>query len=300
MNLTLLDKIIHTETGILATITATKGHSYKKKGEKALFELDNPFPSYGNFGSQCVDQDIVKPAAEAFAARAPRHVHIDTSDASDVHFGYGIYCGGELDILLEPILGEHREVYLELKTRLEKKESCYLIHDLTTGDLALSQESPEEKEGFFVEAIATPVDVFMFGATPLAQRIAAYLVDTDFNPHVIDWREAYLEKFTDVCETTLYQDDFPFDDRSYVLVLSHSFLMDKKALAAAFRCGSAYVGLLSSTKRRDKIFEELAEEGIPARDISRVRSPVGIDVKGRTDPEIAIGIVAELMEFKNK
>ncbi len=76
--------------------------------------------------------------------------------------------------------------------------------------------------------------------------------------------------------------------------------MDKKALAAALRCGCAYVGMLSSKKRRDKIFEELAEEGIPAQAIARVRSPVGIDVKGRSDPEIAVGIVAEIMEFKNR
>lgn len=299
MNFTLLDKIESTEAGILATIISTEGHSYKKKGEKALFELDNPFPVYGNFGSQCVDQDLVEYASQAFEAGAPKQVHVDTTDVEDVHFGYGTYCGGKLDILLEPILDEHRKVYRQLRTRLEKKECCYLIHDLKTGKLAIAGEAPGIKEGFFVEEISAPVDVFMFGATPLAQRIATYLIDTDFKPHVIDWREAYLDKFKGICESILYQEDFPFDSCSYVLALSHSYLMDKKALAAALECGSTYVGMLSSKKRRDKIYEELAEEGISARAIARVRSPIGIDVKGRSDPEIAIGIVAELMEFKN-
>ena len=59
MNFTLLDEIEKKRSAVLATILTTTGHTYKKRGDKALFEVDNPFPVYGNFGSQCVDLDLI-------------------------------------------------------------------------------------------------------------------------------------------------------------------------------------------------------------------------------------------------
>ena len=299
MNFTLLDKIETARSAVLATILTTTGHTYKKRGDKALFEVDSPFPVYGNFGSQCVDQDLVKWAAEAFAARKPRHVHVNTAETTDVDFGYGTYCGGELDILLEPVLDGHHAVYRELRARLERDKTCYLIHDLSTGELMISDSATEERDDVLVETITAPVDVVLFGATPLAQRLLTYLQDTDFLPHVVDWREAYLDNFHGNCRTTLYQDDFPFDEGSFVLILSHSFTRDKQALAAALRLGCPYVGMLSSTKRRDQIFADLADEGVSEQDIARVHSPIGIDVGARSDAEIAVGVIAELIGSKN-
>ena len=135
-----------------------------------------------------------------------------------------------------------------------------------------------------------PADRINFGVT-FSQKFAQEMG--------LDWREAYLEKFRGKCATTLYEKEFPFNESSLVLVLSHSFSMDRKVLAAALERGCAYVGLLSSTKRRDAIFQDLADEGIPAPEIARVRSPVGIDITARSDAEIAVGIVAELIGFKN-
>jgi xanthine dehydrogenase accessory factor len=299
MNFTLLDEIEKKRSAVLATILTTTGHTYKKRGDKALFELDNPFPVYGNFGSQCVDQDLVKWAAEAFASLKPRQVHVNTAEATDVDFGYGTYCGGELDILLEPLRDPHRAVYRELRARLGQDKTYYLVHDLSTGELTISNSATEERDYVLVEMITAPVDVVVFGATPLAQRLLTYLRDTDFLPHVIDWREAYLDQFTGKCRTTLYKDDFHLGEKSFVLILSHSFTRDKQMLSAALRRGCPYVGMLSSTKRRDRIFADLIEEGIPGEDIARVRSPIGIDIKARSDAEIAAGIVAELIGYKN-
>ncbi len=60
------------------------------------------------------------------------------------------------------------------------------------------------------------------------------------------------------------------------------------------------MGLLSSKLRRDTLFETLAGEGVSVRDLGRVSSPVGIDLRAKTDPEIAIGIVAEIVGFVNR
>jgi xanthine dehydrogenase accessory factor len=93
---------------------------------------------------------------------------------------------------------------------------------------------------------------------------------------------------------------YPFDERSLVLILSHSFERDKEALRQAVASRCAYIGLLSSKNRRDKMFEDLLAEGISPADLKRVSSPIGIDIGGRSDPEIAISILAELIKFRNQ
>lgn len=300
MNAALLDHIENTTKGILATILRTEGHTYKKAGEKALFLVDNPFAVYGNLGSLCVDQDIVRVGKEAYAARKPQVVKIDTSDPSDIHLGYGTYCGGMMEILLEPISEAHKVVYRELGARLDKKDTVYLRHHLRSGDISIWDTLPERNADLYVEEVAPRLDLFMVGATPLARQLIPYLADMNFRLHIVDWRAGHLEKFEGTRDLILHDNEYPFDSRSLVLILTHSFERDKEVLKTALAKACAYVGLLSSKSRRDTLFETLAGEGVSVRDLGRVSSPVGIDLHAKTDPEIAIGIAAEIVGFINR
>ncbi|MFQ5511949.1 MAG: XdhC family protein [Candidatus Krumholzibacteriia bacterium] len=299
MNVSLLETIDKTGKGLLATILETEGHTYKKAGEKALFEVDNPFPLCGNLGSLCVDQDIVRNGKEAWRAGAPRVIEIDTSDPSDAQLGYGTYCGGKMKILLEPIDGPHKAVYRELHARLQGKRSVSLCHDLETGEISMHEASPEPRSNVFIESIAPPRDLFIVGATPLARELAGHVSDMDFRLHIIDWRAAHLATFEGP-GFELHDDTYPFASDSLVVVLTHSFERDKTALGKALASGSAYIGLLSSRTRRDALFADMVRNGVSEKDLERVSSPVGIDIHARTDPELAVAIAAELVEFVNR
>ncbi len=98
MNFSLLDKIESTDNGFLATVLGTEGHTYKKRGARALFAPDHTAPVWGNLGSLCVDQELVRAGGEALAEEKPRMLEIDTSKARDIDFGYGTYCGGQMNI----------------------------------------------------------------------------------------------------------------------------------------------------------------------------------------------------------
>ncbi|MFQ6103876.1 MAG: XdhC family protein [Candidatus Glassbacteria bacterium] len=305
MNLTLLKKIEGARRGILATIIKTEGHTYKKKGEKALYEVDDPLPVCGNIGAGCVDQEILTRGKEAFARRKPVIVRIDTSDPSDIVFGYGTFCGGVIEVLLEPVFREQKKIYRELMDYLEKtediprKEPVYLIHDPKTGAIRLSRESPRPFEGIFIEEIHPPENLYIFGATPLAQQVIKCLDEMDFRIHLVDWRASYLAKFENVDHIRLHEEFVGFDESSMVLVLSHHFERDRDVLKRALIKGCTYVGLLSSETRRDRIFEELKKEGISESMLERVSSPVGLDINSKSDAEIAVSIVAQLVRFKN-
>jgi len=213
---------------------------------------------------------------------------------------------GVIEVLLEPIFEDHKVVYrnltefLENGGRSEFKEPHYLIHDLETGAITFSSEITRKEEDIFVEEICLPLNLYIFGATPLAYQVVKYLEEMDFRIHVIDWRASYLEKFEGTGHVRAHKELESLDEGAMVLVLSHSFERDCEILKKALLKGCAYVGLLSSEKRRDRIFEELAKEGISTSVLITVSSPVGIDINSRSDPEIAIGVVAEIIRFKNR
>jgi xanthine dehydrogenase accessory factor len=300
MNFSLLEHIDKADRGILATILHTEGHTYKKRGEKALFALDDPFPVLGNLGSLCVDQEIVLRGREAYEEGMPKVITVDTSDTTDIHFGYGTFCGGKMTILLEPITAAYKNVCKTVRDYLQANRPFHLIHDLQTGEVSLSESAPTGDDRFFTESVPSRADLFIFGATPLAHRLVTDLEELEFRIHVIDWRSDYLDRFVDVATILAGKEPLPFDEKSLVLIVSHSFERDRDVLKQALLRKCAFLGLLSSKIRRDQMFEDLLKEGITEDDICRVSSPLGLDIGGRSDVEIAISITAELVRFKNQ
>ncbi len=300
MNFSLLDKIEAVEGGILATILHTEGHTYKKPGARALFAAGGVAPVWGNLGSLCVDQELLRQGGEARRDAKPRVVEVDTRTAEDVDFGYGTYCGGLMKILIEPVLDAHKSVYGELRERLAARLHTYIEHDLDTGDIRVCDDEPAARDGVFVESFPPLVALYIFGATPLARRLITCLEDMQYEIHVIDWRSDYLDGFTSLDGVSAHQDEYPFGEDAFVLAQSHDFRRDKYVLKEALTRKCAWVGMLSSRSRRDKIYEELRDEGVAGADVDRVSSPVGIDIGGRSDAEIAIAIAAELVAFKNR
>jgi xanthine dehydrogenase accessory factor len=299
MNFSLLDKIETTDNGILATVLGTEGHTYKKRGARALFAPDRPGPVWGNLGSLCVDQELVRAGHQALADEKPRLLEIDTSKARDIDFGYGTYCGGRMDILIEPLLIKHKAVYSVLRERLRSRTPCYLAHDIDSGDLALSDTAPEPAGRVFVEEILPLRVLCIFGATPLTRRVIHHLEGMDFEVHVVDWRPAHIDGLIGHGAVTCHRDDYTVDGSQFVLVQSHDFRRDKQIITEALKAGCGYIGMLSSKTRRDQMYKELREEGLAQVDIDRISSPVGLNIGGRTDAEIAISIVAELVTFSN-
>lgn len=304
MDFTLLDKIDAVTDGIVVTVLETTGHTYSKKGAKALFAAGESAPAWGNLGSLCVDQEIIRQGQEAIAEGKPRLLEIDTTEADDINFGYGTYCGGMMRLLLEPLLESHRVTYRKLRERLAANKTAALFHDLDSGTLSLEVDGHPDatRERVFAETIQPPCPLCVFGATPLTRRLVQLLEGMEFNIHVIDWRQAHLDGLMNLeCASLhLHLEYYDFSTESFVLVQSHDFRRDKEILKAAFSAGAAWIGMLSSRSRRNKMYEELRAEGVSNELIKRVSSPVGIDIGGKTDGEIAVSIAAELVATRNR
>ncbi|MDH4337641.1 MAG: XdhC family protein [Candidatus Krumholzibacteria bacterium] len=295
MNFSLLDSILRTRDGVLATIIGASGHTYKKTGQQALYAPGGIEPVHGNLGALCADQEIIARADEARASEKPLTVTIDTTGAMDELMGSGTGCGGTLTLLLEPIGPAHKRTYAQLGAHLKSGPAVFLVHDTETGDLRVETGTPRPGESLHIERIAPLTPLVLFGATPLARRIAALAADMDFVVHLADWRPAFLDLFRSMPGIEIQTRGFSPPPDACVVLMSHSFQRDLAALRDCLGAGCRYVGVLSSRSRRDRMFAALAAEGVSANALSSVHSPVGLDIGAQTDAEIAVAILAEII-----
>ncbi len=89
------------------------------------------------------------------------------------------------------------------------------------------------------------------------------------------------------------------DAESYAVVATMA-QYDARALAALVRSPAAYVALVASRRRAGFLFDELRAQRIPEDAIARIRNPAGLDVGARTPEEIAVSVVAEMIQVRRR
>jgi xanthine dehydrogenase accessory factor len=85
-------------------------------------------------------------------------------------------------------------------------------------------------------------------------------------------------------------------DAVVVATMGHG---DEDALASALKAGVGYVGLVASARRAGVVLDALRQRGVEEEALARVRSPAGRDLGSSTQEEIAVAILAELVEWRH-
>lgn len=88
-------------------------------------------------------------------------------------------------------------------------------------------------------------------------------------------------------------------DNYYFLTMSRAHAFDELCLEKILRKPFAYVGMLGSSGKINKIRSDLLQKGIPEEEFARVHTPVGLDISANTPEEIAIAVMAEIISVKN-
>ena len=81
-------------------------------------------------------------------------------------------------------------------------------------------------------------------------------------------------------------------------VLTHDAKFDVPAIVGALPTRVGYLGAMGSRQTHEKRVERLLEEGVTSAELERVRSPIGLDIGGRTPEETAVSIVAEIIALR--
>lgn len=87
------------------------------------------------------------------------------------------------------------------------------------------------------------------------------------------------------------------NDASAVVVATMG-VGDEDALVAAVASAASYVGLVASRKKAAFLFDYLRANGVPNEHLARVKAPAGLDLGGMTPAEIALSILAEIVQHR--
>jgi len=159
----------------------------------------------------------------------------------------------------------------------------------------------------FIEPVLPAPRVFMVGAGHVAQPLCEIAKLAGFEVFVLDDRIKYAnpERFpqADVVEAGPIADlasKFTYGDNAYVVIVTRGHTSDEEALRTFIQYDTAYLGLIGSVAKIEKIFARLERDGVPRQKLERVHSPIGLDLGGSSPGEIAVSIVAELIAVRHQ
>ncbi|MFJ6938128.1 XdhC family protein [Streptomyces sp. NPDC101132] len=161
-----------------------------------------------------------------------------------------------------------------------------------------------------VESAAAPPRMLVFGAVDFAGALARAGSFLGYRVTVCDARPVFAtpERFPGADEVVV---DWPhrylaaeaeagrLDARTAVCVLTHDAKFDVPLLALALRLPVGYVGALGSRLTHDHRLARLREEGLPEEALTRLRSPIGLDLGGHTAEETALSVAAEIVALRH-
>lgn len=163
-------------------------------------------------------------------------------------------------------------------------------------------QGPDATYRVFVETFAPPQRMYLVGATPIAESLCRMAREVGFQVTVIDPRSAFADgdRFVDA-HAVLHEwpvdvlDGASLDADAYVLTLTHDVKFDLPTLARALQSDVRYIGALGSRRTHAKRLEALREQGFGEEALARIKTPVGLDLGGRSPEEIALAILAEMV-----
>ena len=154
----------------------------------------------------------------------------------------------------------------------------------------------------FVQVFSPPRRCFVIGAVHIAQPLVPMLIACDYRPIVIDPRGAWATeaRFPGVELSSEWPDEalerMKPDRASAVVALTHDPKIDDPGLAVALRSEAFYIGALGSRRTHAKRLERLAAMGFGENELSRIHGPIGLNIGGVSQAEVAVSIVAEMTQ----
>jgi xanthine dehydrogenase accessory factor len=166
-------------------------------------------------------------------------------------------------------------------------------------------ERRQDEVAVFVESFAPPPRMLVFGAIDFAAAVARIGKYLGYRVTVCDARPVFAteKRFPDADEVVCdwphrYLRDTPVDGRTVITVLTHDPKFDVPLLEVALRKPAAYIGAMGSRRTHDDRLERLRASGLTEEELSRLRSPIGLDLGARTPEETAVSVAAEIIGLR--
>ena len=210
----------------------------------------------------------------------------------------GTIGGGAFEALA---IEDARDLLLDPETGARVRRSTFTEH----GEDALGMVCGGAAE-VLLEPLAPAERLVVFGAGHVGLALARLAASVGFEVHVVDDRQdaCAAARATGVGQVWRcaadWHGDAPAVDGSYVAVVTRCHRTDLQALRAVLDRPLRYVGVIGSRRKKAVLWARLRAAGVDEAALERIRCPIGLPLGGDTPEEIAVSIVAELLQERHR
>jgi xanthine dehydrogenase accessory factor len=285
---------------VLGTVVRTWGSSPRPPGSLMIIRDDGQVA--GSLSGGCIEDDLIERVKRGeLAPRLPQSTTYGVTAEEAQRFG--LPCGGTVQIVLEPLSAQ--SLLRDLLSAIEEHRVVRRRLELGTGLVSLSPCNDGDAlrfDGQTLETVHGPrLRLVIIGGGQLSRYLASMAVMLDYRVTVCDPREEYHEGWAAIEGVTLSRlmpDDLViamnFDANSALVAVTHDPKLDDLALMEALKTPAFYVGALGSRRNNEARRKRLLDFDVSEAEVNTLRGPVGLNLGGKTPPEIAMSIVAEM------
>ena len=158
-----------------------------------------------------------------------------------------------------------------------------------------------ENTDIFIETYIRPIKVIIIGAVHIAQYLVDFAKSLNFEISIIDPRGYFAtsQRFPELKIINKWPNEafkeIETNENTALIALTHDPKIDDPALQHALNKKFYYIGALGSKKTHENRCQRLKEAGFSDEKIKSIHGPIGIKLGGRSAPEIALSIIAQLV-----
>lgn len=286
----------------LFTVVQTWGSAPRSPGAVLVVREDGHL--IGSVSGGCIEDDLADKARHQELPKMPTVMEYGIS--RDEAQRFRIPCGGRLQVFVEPLTTASQ--LLPLLQSLEGRKLIKRSVSLSTGQVKLMEVLPEglpKIEGDWFHTYFGPQwRLLIIGANQLGSMLASMAQVLDFDVLICEPRKEIRDEWNVEGVTWIagMPDDVVLeikpDGHTAIVAVTHDPKLDDMALLEALKSDAFYVGALGSQKNQEKRRERMRMFDLNELEIATLRGPVGLSIGSRTPAEIAIAILAELIQVR--
>ena len=321
----------------VATVIQTWGSSPRREGARMAITPDGGIS--GSVSGGCVEGAVYEAGIESLELNQPRLLHFGVADETAWEVGLAcggsidvfvkpldaesfkslreVLTNEDLAVLVTVVRGPEELLGRELlvtekgeKKGFISKEWDEVVIGLTKETMALGNTRHvmlNDSIEVFIEVFAPPPTLVVVGGVHITIALVALAKTLGYRTIVIDPRKAFgnEQRFPNVDRLIQAwpEDAFkqvPLTRSTAVAMLTHDPKLDDPALKIALPSPAFYVGALGSRTTQSRRRARLLNEGLAETQLDRLHGPIGLDIEAHTPEEIALSIMAEIVDSRNR
>lgn len=186
---------------------------------------------------------------------------------------------------------------------IKKEKPKHLCYRLKEGD-DLGMICGGDTE-IFVEPIVSTPTLFILGGGHISFTLAKIAKLVGFKIVVVDDRPEYAtaQRFPDAEQVIAISYNKAFSElkvgkSGYVVIVTHGHKGDAAALEGALSTEARYIGMIGSRTKNASVYARLKAKGITQKQLDTVHAPIGLRIRAQTPEEIAVSILAEMIQVR--